>query len=167
MWEYTNRSGALQVWNNTWSILNSNNVTLTKLQFSLLNTAYQWFSYENIFDGEQAFLVSMLNLTEMFPSELDAKVLLSLSYLNVAMQQSIELQTRVPPALLIARKILQAAYILEPLNPGILHYLIHAFDVASVEDALQGIPYAYRYGEVVRTASHGQHMPVHIWTRLG
>jgi hypothetical protein len=104
----------------------------------------------------------MLNLSQEFPSEIDAQTLLGLSYLNVAYHEMIELKMLEPPALLAARKVLEATIVIEPSHPGSLHYLIHAFDVPRVGAALQGVPYAYKYSQVARTGSHAQHMPAHI-----
>jgi hypothetical protein len=109
----------------------------------------------------------MFNLTREFPSEIDAQSLRGLSYLNVAYREIIELKMLEPPALLAARKVLEASVVDEPSHPGSLHYLIHAFDVPRVEVALQGVPYAHKYGQVARTGSHAQHMPTHIWIHIG
>ena len=132
-----------------------------------MRTVSQWFLPENTLDGEEAFLNSMLNLTQEFPSNHDACTLLGLAYLNKAQHESVQLNILEPPALLSARKVLQSTLIREAAHPGCLHYLIHAFDVPRVEMALQGVPYAHKYGQVVLTGSHAQHMPTHIWTRIG
>lgn len=65
----------------------------------------------------------------------------------------------------------QAANILEPLgrifprHPGILHYLIHAYDNAEL--AKRGLPAARDYSRIAPSAPHALHMPSHIFTRLG
>jgi len=164
---YTNRSGALDVWNNTWSLFDEYNVSLTALQLTYLNTAYQWFSHENTTDGEESFLDSMINLVKEFPSNIDAQTLLGLAYLNKADRESVHLKMMEPPALLTARNVLQKAFTAESAHPGCLHYLIHAFDVPQVKIAIQAVPFAHKYEQVARTASHAQHMPAHTWTRIG
>lgn len=167
LWKYTNRSGALEIWTESWSIFNRYEVVLTPLQSTYLNTVYQWFESENISIGETAFLQAMLNLTNKFPENNDARVLLGLAYLNIAQSQNSELNVLESPALFTARQILQIAFTNEPEHPGCLHYLIHAYDVPRIEISLQGVPYAYKYGQVAVTASHAQHMPTHIWTHIG
>jgi len=137
------------------------------LQSAYINTAYQWFESENITHGEIAFLNAMINLTNEFPDNNDARVLLGLAYLNVAQSESAQLNVLESPALFSARKILQTALTNEPLHSGCLHYLIHAFDIQRLETSLLGVPYAHKYSQVAVTASHGQHMPSHIWTRIG
>ena len=65
----------------------------------------------------------------------------------------------------------KAAEILEPLNdkypqhPGILHYLIHAYDNAEL--APRGLKAARTYSQIAPSAPHALHMPSHIFTRLG
>lgn len=167
LWSYTNRSGALEVLNDTRSLFAEYNVSLTPIQSSYMKTVSQWFLPENTFDGEEAFLNSMLNLTQEFSSNYDARTLLGLAYLNKAQRESVQSNTLESSALLSARKILHSTLIQEPAHPGCLHYLIHAFDVPIVDMALQGVPYAYKYSQAVLTGSHAQHMPTHIWTRIG
>ncbi len=64
-----------------------------------------------------------------------------------------------------------AADLLEPLSraypehPGILHYLIHAYD--SAELAPRGLTAARAYSKIAPSAPHALHMPSHIFTRLG
>lgn len=65
----------------------------------------------------------------------------------------------------------KAAGLLEPLyrefpeHPGVVHYLIHAYDNA--EMAPHGIEVARVYAQIAPSAPHALHMPSHIFTRLG
>src|SRR6266478_3044579 len=65
----------------------------------------------------------------------------------------------------------RAAAILNPLfrrfpeHPGLAHYIIHAND--SPQLASLGLDAARRYAEIAPSAPHAQHMPSHIFVRLG
>ena len=65
----------------------------------------------------------------------------------------------------------KAADILEPIakrrpeHPGVAHYLIHTYDYPPL--ARQGLDAALRYAKVAEAAPHAQHMPSHIFTRVG
>ncbi|HKA60541.1 MAG TPA: hypothetical protein VKD28_18125 [Gemmatimonadales bacterium] len=65
----------------------------------------------------------------------------------------------------------QAAAILNPLfqrfpqHPGLAHYIIHAND--SPRLASLGLDAARRYAQIAPSAPHAQHMPSHIFVRLG
>ena len=52
-----------------------------------------------------------------------------------------------------------------PDHPGIAHYLIHSFDAPPI--ASQGLPAALAYAKIAPDAPHAQHMPSHIFTRVG
>lgn len=52
-----------------------------------------------------------------------------------------------------------------PRHPGVLHYLIHAYDFPGL--AHLALPAALVYAEVAPDSAHAQHMPSHIFTRLG
>ncbi|CAF1370398.1 unnamed protein product, partial [Rotaria sordida] len=93
LWGYTDRKGALQAWNDSWSTFNEHNITLTPLQSAYFNAIFQLFAYENVRDGEKAFLTSMLNLTRQYPLDNDAQTLLGLAYLNEANNGLSEAQT--------------------------------------------------------------------------
>ena len=66
---------------------------------------------------------------------------------------------------------LRAARQLEPLfkshpdHPGVAHYLIHSYDYPPI--AKHGLEAARRYSKIAPDATHAQHMPSHIFTRLG
>jgi tetratricopeptide (TPR) repeat protein len=64
-----------------------------------------------------------------------------------------------------AGSILNALYPSQPNHPGIVHYLIHAYDYPEL--AQEGLPAARRYASVAPSSAHALHMPSHIFTRLG
>lgn len=52
-----------------------------------------------------------------------------------------------------------------PLHPGVLHYTIHSYDYPGL--AHLGLNAALRYADAAPNSAHAQHMPSHIFTRLG
>jgi hypothetical protein len=64
-----------------------------------------------------------------------------------------------------AGAILQSLYPGQPDHPGIVHYIIHTYD--SPELALLALPAARKYASIAPSSAHAQHMPSHIFTRLG
>lgn len=64
-----------------------------------------------------------------------------------------------------AADILNGIYINEPDHPGIIHYLIHTYDYPDF--AHLALPAARKYAAIAPASAHAQHMPSHIFTRLG
>src|SRR5438094_6306462 len=64
-----------------------------------------------------------------------------------------------------ADSILEPLFRREPRHPGLAHYLIHTNDVP--QPARLGLYAARRYAEIAPDVPHAQHMPSHIFTRLG
>lgn len=64
-----------------------------------------------------------------------------------------------------AGKILEAIFPDEPNHPGIAHYIIHNYD--NPELASMALSTARRYADIAPNSAHAQHMPSHIFTRLG
>ncbi|HZD93149.1 MAG TPA: hypothetical protein VE133_02785, partial [Candidatus Sulfotelmatobacter sp.] len=64
-----------------------------------------------------------------------------------------------------AAQILEPLYAKYPQHPGLVHYLIHAYDNAEL--AQQGLKAAREYAQIAPSAPHARHMPSHIFTRLG
>ncbi|MEJ7912981.1 MAG: hypothetical protein WKF70_07490 [Chitinophagaceae bacterium] len=64
-----------------------------------------------------------------------------------------------------AGAILSALYPGEPNHPGILHYIIHTYDYPEL--ATLGLSSARKYALIAPSSAHAQHMPSHIFTRLG
>jgi tetratricopeptide (TPR) repeat protein len=64
-----------------------------------------------------------------------------------------------------AGEILEKVFAEQPDHPGVAHYIIHSYDNPST--ANRGLPAAQRYIKIAPSVPHAQHMPSHIFTRLG
>src|SRR6202165_3403759 len=61
--------------------------------------------------------------------------------------------------------ILEKIWTRQPDHPGVAHYLIHLYDTPALAE--KGLEAARRYAKVAPGAAHAQHMPSHIFTRVG
>jgi tetratricopeptide (TPR) repeat protein len=64
-----------------------------------------------------------------------------------------------------AAKLFEEVYRRQPDHPGVLHYLIHAYD--DPVHAQLGLKAARAYAKAAAAVPHALHMPSHIFTRLG
>jgi hypothetical protein len=64
-----------------------------------------------------------------------------------------------------AARILEPIFMAHPDHPGAAHYIIHSYDYPPI--AKHGVEAAKRYAAIAPDAPHAQHMPSHIFTRLG
>jgi hypothetical protein len=90
---------------------------------------------------------------------------------EVALYYALSLIATAPKTDTTYTKQKQAAAILDPLfarypdHPGLAHYIIHADDSPAL--AHLGLNAARRYAVIAPDAPHAQHMPSHIFVRLG
>jgi len=61
--------------------------------------------------------------------------------------------------------ILEPIFQRQPHHPGVAHYLIHLYDTPALAE--KGLDAAKRYSQIAPAAPHAQHMPSHIFTRVG
>ena len=64
-----------------------------------------------------------------------------------------------------AATLLEPVFARQPQHPGAAHYLIHSYDYPPI--APRGLDAAHRYAKIAPAAAHAQHMPSHIFTRVG
>ncbi len=64
-----------------------------------------------------------------------------------------------------AGSILEPLFISQPNHPGIAHYIIHNYDNPVLAE--KALSMARKYAEIAPASAHAQHMPSHIFTRLG
>jgi tetratricopeptide (TPR) repeat protein len=64
-----------------------------------------------------------------------------------------------------AAELLESLWTKRQDHPGVVHYLIHAYDFPPL--AQKGLPAAKVYASIAPRVAHVQHMPSHIFIRLG
>ncbi|HTE27888.1 tetratricopeptide repeat protein [Flavitalea sp.] len=64
-----------------------------------------------------------------------------------------------------AAAMLKELYVIQPDHPGIIHYIIHSYDYPQLAEL--ALPEARKYAAIAPSSAHAQHMPSHIFTRLG
>jgi len=64
-----------------------------------------------------------------------------------------------------AGEILERILIRAPEHPGIAHYIIHTYDYPELAE--HALPAARKYAMIAAASAHAQHMPSHIFIRLG
>ncbi len=108
----------------------------------------------------RAFLKAMEALAAKYPKDDEAQI-----------AYAITLNTSADPNDKTYAQQSKGAAILEPISkrlprhPGVTHYLIHLYDYPALAE--KGLDAANRYAQVAPAAPHAQHMPSHIYTRVG
>jgi tetratricopeptide (TPR) repeat protein len=108
-----------------------------------------------------SYNVAMKALHERYPSDREAAVFYALSQTAAGTLDADPTFAREKDAAAILSAVLEA----EPDHPGVAHYLIHSFDYPPL--AALAVPAARRYAGLAPDSAHAQHMPSHIFTRLG
>jgi tetratricopeptide (TPR) repeat protein len=110
----------------------------------------------------EAYQAAMETVAQRFPKDPEAQIFNALALIAVG-------QLDVADTAYARQR--RAAAILEPLfkrapsHPGLAHYLIHAYDYPVL--AKDGVQAAERYASIAPAVPHAQHMPSHIYTRIG
>ncbi len=107
-----------------------------------------------------AYEKAMEALHQRFPDDIEGTIFYALSILGNAPTTDKTYATQRKAAALLNSVLPQA-----PNHPGIAHYLIHSLDYPGL--ASLALPAARAYSKIAPSAPHAQHMPSHIFTRLG
>jgi hypothetical protein len=107
-----------------------------------------------------AYLKAMDQLAQRYPDDDEAQIYYALA-LNVAASPADKTYANQ----LKGAEILEKIWVRQPEHPGVAHYLIHLYDSPALAE--KGLAAARRYAKVAPAAAHAQHMPSHIFTRLG
>ncbi|OQP60019.1 hypothetical protein A3860_35195 [Niastella vici] len=103
---------------------------------------------------------AMKTLYERYPNDKEAAIFYALA-LDAAADPADKTYAKQKKA----GQILNSLYPSAPLHPGIIHYIIHTYDVPELAEL--ALPAARKYASVAPASAHAQHMPSHIFTRLG
>lgn len=107
-----------------------------------------------------AYEQAMEKLAATYPDDVEAKIL---SALAASANHDLNDKTFARP--LKAAGLLEPLFAAYPQHPGVAHYLIHSYDYPPI--APKGLAAAQRYAQIAPDAAHAQHMPSHIFTRVG
>jgi hypothetical protein len=107
-----------------------------------------------------AYEQAMERLYQTYPEDREAAVFYALALNATALPTD-----KTYANTLQAAAILEEVFAEQPDHPGVAHYLIHSYDYPPL--AQHGLNFAQRYGGLAPAVSHAQHMPSHIFTRMG
>ena len=108
----------------------------------------------------QAYAKAMEQLAQRYPNDDEAQI-----------HYALALNTSASPTDKTYANQIKGAAILEPIekrqpqHPGVAHYLIHLYDYPPIAE--KGLDAAKRYSKIAPASAHAQHMPSHIFTRVG
>jgi hypothetical protein len=104
---------------------------------------------------------AMAKLHERYRQDHEAAIFYALSLIAAGTMDKDPGYAKEKEAGVILNRILTLA----PDHPGVAHYLIHSFDYPALADL--ALPAARRYAGIAPASPHAQHMPSHIFVRLG
>jgi hypothetical protein len=108
----------------------------------------------------RAYTKAMEQLAARYPDDDEAQI-----YYALALNTSASPADKTYANQLKGAAILEAIAKRQPDHPGVAHYLIHLYDYPAIAD--KGLEAARRYAKIAPESSHAQHMPSHIFTRVG
>ena len=108
----------------------------------------------------QSYLKAAETLAARYPHDDEAQIAYAIT-LNVAASPTDKTYANQ----LKGAGILEPIFKRQPRHPGVAHYLIHLYDYPPIAE--KGLEAARRYAEIAPAAPHAQHMPSHIFTRVG
>jgi hypothetical protein len=108
----------------------------------------------------QAYLKAMEALAQRYPDDDEAQIFYAIT-LNIAASPN----DKTYADQLKGAAVLETIFKRQPQHPGVAHYLIHLYDNPVLAE--KGLDAARRYAKIAPAAAHAQHMPSHIFTRVG
>jgi len=109
---------------------------------------------------ELAYQKKMENIHKKYPDDSEAAIFYALALNSTANPADKQYQNQQK-----AGQILESIFPNQPNHPGIAHYIIHNYDNPIL--AHLALPTARKYADIAPSSAHAQHMPSHIFTRLG
>jgi len=108
----------------------------------------------------QAYLKAMEALAARYPNDDEAQI-----FYGITLNAAASANDKTYANQLKGAAILEPIFKRQPRHPGVAHYLIHLYDTPAL--ATKGLEAARLYAKIAPGASHAQHMPSHIFTRVG
>jgi hypothetical protein len=115
---------------------------------------------------DRAYSAAMEKIRERWPDDIEAGSFYALSLIGPAWAtDGVTFGVPKERLLMQAAGILEELFARNPQHPGVVHYLIHAYDDPT--HAPLGLRAARVYAQVAPAAHHALHMPSHIFVQLG
>src|SRR5882762_8952803 len=108
----------------------------------------------------QSYLKAIEAVAQRYPDDDEAQIFYAIT-LNVAAAPTDKTYANQ----LKGAAILEPIFARQPQHPGVAHYLIHLYDYPPIAE--KGLNAARLYAKIAPGAAHAQHMPSHIFTRVG
>ena len=108
----------------------------------------------------QAYSRAMEQLAQRYPNDDEAQIHYALS-----LNTSASAADKTYANQLKGAAIREPIFARQPQHPGVAHYLIHLYDYPPIAE--KGLNAAKIYAKIAPDAAHAQHMPSHIFTRVG
>ena len=108
----------------------------------------------------RAFRDAQAKVAAKYPSDDEAQIAYA-----ITLNTSADLNDKTYAQQTKGAAILEPISLRQPRHPGVTHYLIHLYDYPAT--AQKGLDAANRYAAIAPAAPHAQHMPSHIYTRVG
>jgi len=107
-----------------------------------------------------AFEKKMGELAAAYPSDTEAQIFhaLALKFAASPLDKTFSNEKK-------CGEILEPIFREQPHHPGVAHYIIHCYDNPVL--AQQGLGAARMYAKIAPVSAHANHMPSHIFTRVG
>ena len=108
-----------------------------------------------------AYHEAMKRLYENYRTDQEAAVFYALTLIATGTMSADKTYAREKDAAQILNRVLAR----QPQHPGVAHYLIHSYDYPAL--AQLALPAARSYAKIAPASAHAQHMPSHIFIRMG
>jgi hypothetical protein len=108
----------------------------------------------------QAYAKAMEQVAQRYPQDDEAQI-----HYALALNTSASPTDKTYANQLRGAAILEPIFARQPQHPGVAHYLIHLYDYPPIAE--KGLNAARLYAKIAPGAAHAQHMPSHIFTRVG
>ena len=108
----------------------------------------------------QKYLAAMEQVASLYPDDDEVQL-----YYAITLNTSASPNDKTYSQQLKGASIVEPIFKRQPNHPGVPHYLIHLYDYPAIAD--KGMGAALTYAKIAPDAPHAQHMPSHIFTRVG
>jgi hypothetical protein len=146
---------------------------VTDEEASYLSQVFAYFNSSQSMQQRQIIqLESMARIYSANSNSSDACSLYGLSilassYMQELVNSSSSLSRIVTPTVESSRSIMEQCLPAWPNHTGLLHYLVHTYDVSNVTVAQKGFPFGYKLAQVAPLSAHTTHMVTHLSVRMG